>query len=173
MNEITYRILQQSDLENYKAIRYRCLQEYPDNFGTTLEEELASKFPKLEPAIKGIDKDSFAFGAFDGDNLIGICGFVREPRTKTKHRGEVIQMFVDTAYAGKGIGKALLKHTIDKAFENPAIEQITLSLVYGNEKAEKLYKQLGFVEYGKLANFFKAGDKYTTQLFMALSRAKP
>jgi RimJ/RimL family protein N-acetyltransferase len=170
MTGISYRILQVADLDKYKAIRHRCLKEYPDNFGTTLEEELQSKFPKLEPAIKGIDKDSFTFGAFDGDNLVGICGFLREPRTKTKHRGEVIQMYVDTAYAGKEIGKALLKHTIDKAFQNPAIEQITLSLVYGNEKAEKLYKQLGFVEYGRLANFFKAGDKYTTQLFMVLNR---
>ena len=173
MKDITYRLLHTTDLDQYTALRQRCLREYPNNFGNTYQEEAEAKYPKLIPAIKGTDTDSFAYGAFTEDNnLIGLCGFVREPRIKTAHRGEVVQMFVDTAYAGKGIGKQLLKHTIDKAFENPAIEQIILSLVYGNKAAEGLYKSLGFVEYGKLDNFFKSGDNYTSQLFMALQRAK-
>ena len=81
-------------------------------------------------------------------------------------------MFVDTAYAKQGIGKQLLQHTVNKAFENPGIELVTLSLVYGNHSAEKLYKSLGFVEYGKMENFFKSGDSYTTQQFMVLGRGK-
>ena len=170
---MTYRLLHTADLDQYIALRQRCLKEYPDNFGNTYKEEAENKFPKLLPAIKGTDTDSFAYGAFTTDNnLIGLCGFIREPRVKTAHRGEVIQMFVDTAYAGKGIGKQLLKHTIDKAFENPAIEQIILSLVYGNKAAEGLYKSMGFVEYGKLGNFFKTGNTYTSQLFMVLARDK-
>ena len=171
MTNISYRLLQTADLDKYRAIRLRCLKAYPDNFGTTYEEEQQLKYPKLESAIKGQTTDNFAFGAFTANNgLVGICGFVREPRTKTRHRGEVIQMFVDTAHAKQGIGKQLLQHTINKAFENPAIDRITLSLVYGNHSAEKLYKSLGFVEYGKMENFFKSGDTYTTQLFMVLGR---
>ncbi len=171
MANISYRLLQSADLDAYRAIRLRCLRDYPDNFGTTYEEEQQGKYAKLVGAIKGDDKDNFAYGAFTENNeLVGICGFVREPRTKTRHRGEVIQMFVDTAYAKQGIGKQLLQHTINKAFENPGIDSITLSLVYGNHSAEKLYKSLGFVEYGKMENFFKSGDKYSTQLFMVLVR---
>lgn len=168
---MNYRLLHTADLDQYKALRLRCLKEYPDNFGNSYSEETELKFPRLVPAIKGEDAKSFCYGAFtEQGSLIGICGFLREKRIKTAHRGEVTQMFVDTAYAGKGIGKQLLKHTIDKAFQDPSVEIITLSLVYGNAAAEGLYKSLGFVQYGKLDNFFKTGDKYTAQLFMALPR---
>jgi len=160
-------------LGEYRRIRLECLKQYPNNFGATFEEELNSAHLKLHDAIEKTDSNNFALGAFAGDgHLIGICGFVTEKRVKTKHRGEIVQMFVDPLHAGKGIGKELLTRAIDRAFENGQTEQITLGVAGANDDAIKLYTRVGFVEYGRLDNYFKSGSEYFTQAFLVLTRRR-
>ena len=50
-----------------RQVRLNCLKQYPDNFGTTYEEELNSA--TLEPgnAIKFTANNNFAFGPFSPD----------------------------------------------------------------------------------------------------------
>jgi len=170
MHNVFYRQLLSADYNEYKRIRLDSLKEYPNNFGAIYEEELNSKSLKLEGAIKFTNDANFAFGAFSPEEtMIGICGFVTDLRQKTKHRGEIVHMFVNTQYTGQGIGKKLLQLTIDKAFNNNQTEQIILGVVCTNENAIKLYKQFGFVEYGKLEKYFKTGSQYFTQLFFNLT----
>jgi ribosomal protein S18 acetylase RimI-like enzyme len=104
--------------------------------------------------------------------LIGLCGFVRETRVRTAHRGEIVQMYVHPGYQGLGIGTRLLRQTIDQALSLPGIEQIVLSLVADNEAALQLYRRLGFVEYGRLKQYFKLRDGYLDQRFMVLAKEK-
>lgn len=171
MQEIHYRQLLPSDHDEYRRVRLSCLQQYPDNFGSTYEEEQNAGSLKLSKAINEPDDHNFVFGAFDAaGQLIGICGFVSEPRLKTQHRGEIVQMFVEPAYNGQGAGKELLQRCIVKAFANDRTEQIILSAVASNQKAVALYKQVGFVEYGRLENYFKWGNTCTTQTFLYLDK---
>ena len=171
MQKIRYRQLIPADYDEYRNVRLDCLKKYPANFGTTYQEELNSKSLKLKDAIKNAGKSKFVFGAFNSDQkLIGICGFLAETRLKTQHRGEIVQMFVDPFYKRKGIGQTLLQLSISKAFEKEEIEQIILSAVASNENAIKLYKKLGFAEYGKLENYFKSGTQYTAQSFLYLMK---
>lgn len=171
MQKIVYRQLIPTDYDEYKRVRLDSLKQYPDNFGSTYSEELHLKNLKLTHAIQAADKYNFAAGAFTEDRkLIGICGFITDMRLKTRHRGEIVQLFVDSSYNGQGIGKKLLQFSIEKAFDNGQTEQITLSVVSANEKAVRLYKQAGFAEYGKLENFFKSGTEYSVQSFLYLSK---
>jgi RimJ/RimL family protein N-acetyltransferase len=172
MRNLFYRQLISNDYNEYRRIRLGSLKEYPNNFGAIYEEELNSKSLKPGSAIKFTNDSNFAFGAFSPEEkMIGICGFVTDLRLKTRHRGEIVHMFVDTEYTGQGIGKKLLQLTIDKAFNNNQTEQIILGVVYTNENAIKLYKQFGFVEYGKLEKYFKTGSQYFTQLFFSLTKS--
>lgn len=171
MQQIIFRQLISTDYDEYKRVRLVSLKQYPDNFGTTYDEELNSKSLKLEEAIKFKGHNNFAFGAFSSEEkIIGICGFVTEPRLKTQHRGEIVHMFVEARYAAQGIGTKILQLVINKAFDNTQIEQIILGVVYTNEKAVKLYKQLGFVEYGRLEKYFKTATQYFTQSFLCLRK---
>lgn len=171
MHEIIYRQLGPADLTEYRRVRINCLEQYPDNFGTTVQEEMHAAVLKLDSSITHADDHNFTLGAFNADNLlIGICGFLAETRLKTQHRGEVVQMFVDAAYNGQGIGMTLLKQVVDKAFSSDQIEQIILSAVYENDKAIKLYERAGFVEYGRLGNYFKLDAGYTTQSFFVMNK---
>lgn len=165
-----YKVLQEKDIQQYREVRLECLRLFPNNFGTTYEEEAKTEKLKLEDFICKQDATTFMYGAFDNDKLVGICGFVRETRLKTKHRGEIVQMYINPNFAGKGIGKELLKSCINKAFENTEIEQIVLTVVAENQQAVNTYAKIGFKSYGHLANYFKSGNEYTPQEFMILTR---
>jgi RimJ/RimL family protein N-acetyltransferase len=170
MNEIVFKVLTSNDLEEYKKIRLSCLTKFPDNFGTRAWEELATYPNRFTNIVNSPGAEGFIYGAFKSDDLIGICGFIKEGREKTAHRGEIVQVFLEPEYWGKGIGEKLLWLTVAKAFECPEIDQLTLSAVKTNAKAAILYEKVGFKTYGVMDNYFKDKDRSWSQIFMCLKR---
>jgi RimJ/RimL family protein N-acetyltransferase len=170
--EITYRILNAGDLTAYRQVRLECLKMYPDNFGSTYEEEAASETLFLDKILAKNQAHDFFLGAFSEKELIGICGFKQEGRLKTDHRGEIVQMYLKPSFSGKGIGTKLLITTLQKAFENSLIDQVTLGVVALNESAVSLYINIGFVQYARLENSFKENGKGWAQLLMVLTRER-
>ena len=167
-DEVKYRLLAAEDAERYHSLRLECLRNNPGNFGDSLEEELEVKTSRFKAELNQEKGVSFWYGAFSAGRLIGISGFIQQRRTKARHRGDLIQVYTSPGFANRGIGSALVKLTVEKAFSKPEIEQILLSAVQSNEKAIALYKKLGFVEYGSIENYFKKDGVYSSQLFMAL-----
>lgn len=165
---IVYRKLESNEIDQYHKIRLDCLKKYPQNFGTLYDEEKKSSSFKFDKIITQQSTTDFLMGAFSNDRLVGICGFIQEKRAKTNHIGEISGMYVMTEFSGQKIGAGLLNTTILTAFENPALEQIILAVADKNQTAQNLYKKYGFVEYGRLKNYFKDNDKYETQVFMTL-----
>lgn len=170
--EIVYRTLETKDLDAYRKVRLECLKAHPENFGSTFEEESEGDTLLLGKILSKSQTSEFMMGAFHDGELIGICGMKQEGRLKTNHRGEIVQMYVRSSFAGKGIGKKILESALGKAFANPSIDQVTLGVVADNQGAVTLYKNLGFIEYGKLGNSFKAHGQGTTQLLMVLTRER-
>lgn len=167
---ISIRELKEQDAPIYRQTRLECLANHPDEFGTSYEEENAKPELHFEQCLKSGTSDDFVFGAFDGDRCIGLCGFLREQRAKTRHRGTIVQMYVHPDYAGKGVGTALLKQAVDRAFSIDGIEHIVLAVVASNRSANVLYEKAGFVQYGFLRNYFKQQDKYWDQRLMVLNK---
>jgi RimJ/RimL family protein N-acetyltransferase len=167
---LQYRKLDPAALHLYKTIRLECLQKYPNNFGTTYEEEVETVKYKFDDIISNGHETDFLMGAFNDEVIIGICGFIQEKRLKTKHVGELSQMFVKHEYNGMGIGYHLLLATINEAFKNNDLQKIILAVAENNTAAQHVYKKCGFKQYGKLENYFKHNDMYETQLFMALDK---
>jgi len=168
--KILYRLLTVQDAASYHSIRLECLKNYPNNFGDTYEEEQRISSSRFLSELSQKQNHSFWYGAFDDQQLVGIAGFIQEKRLKTRHRGSLVQVYTSPSHSNMGIGNSLIKLTIEKAFENPEIEQILLSVVYTNEKAISLYKRFGFAEYGLIEDYFKSGEVYSSQLFMTLKR---
>lgn len=168
--EIRYRKLTSQESGLYRTIRLECLKNAPEYFGSTYDEQIA--LPKLafESYIEAQTPDKFTVGAFDEDKLIGICSVSLETRKKTKHIGEIIQMYVKPEYKGNKIGLHLLQTAMQAAFANPDIEQLLLSVVTTNEPANRVYDEAGFKEYGRLKNNFKADGSYMDQRLMVYYR---
>ncbi|KIO78978.1 hypothetical protein TH53_00355 [Pedobacter lusitanus] len=171
-NKIVYRKVTVSEVEQYHQIRLHCLKNSSQNFGTLYEEELGSSSFKFDRIINEKPETDFLMGAFIKEKLVGICGFIREKREKTRHTGEISSMYVMPEFMGQRIGFGLLNATIVLGFDDPVLENIILSVIDKNQAAKNLYKKFGFVEYGKLKNYFKYGGEYEDLVFMTLTRDK-
>lgn len=168
--DIHFRKLLPADAKQYREIRLEALKNYPESFGSSYEEE--SALPKLNFEINIEQKvaGKFIVGAFDGESLIGICGFVHEERIKVRHRGLIIQMYIQPAYQGKKFGLQLLQATTGEAFKIPEVEQIVLGVITHNISAIKTYQQAGFKEFGVHPNYLKIGNRYYDERLMVLSK---
>lgn len=76
---------------------------------------------------------------------------------------------VDQAYRGQGVGKALTQTIIDEARRVIAgLRVIELSVFGNNPVAQTLYRQVGFVEYGRLPGGFLHRGEYVDKVLMCL-----
>ena len=100
---ITYRRLQPADVKQYREVRLQCLKQFPENFGATYETEAAKPKLYFENHIEEQPQDKWMVGAFDGEKLVGLCGFIQDPGVKERHKGTIIQMYVLSEYHGARI----------------------------------------------------------------------
>jgi RimJ/RimL family protein N-acetyltransferase len=168
---IIIRKLQPHESAIYRELRLACLKNAPEYFGSTYEEEaLNSKF-MFETFIENDSPDHVMFGAFDGERLIGITGFNRMARQRAMHRGELVEVYVDSSYRGQNIGEKLIRQVLDYVFTLDGIEQVQLSVIANNHTAIKLYEKFGFKAFGVQPKYFKVGDTYMDQQFMQLFKS--
>jgi RimJ/RimL family protein N-acetyltransferase len=117
-------------------------------FRIPYEEEVLNPKFMFETYIESELPDHVMFGSFDDERLIGITGFNRMARQRASHRGEVVQVYVDSSHRGQNIGEKLLRRVLDYAFTLEGIEQVQLSVFANNKTAIKLYEKLGFRTFG-------------------------
>jgi RimJ/RimL family protein N-acetyltransferase len=86
--------------------------------------------------------------------VVGSIQFRSQNRKRLSHTGSV-SMSISKNYRGMGIGKVLLKALLDWAEENPLIEKVSLGVLSTNQRAISLYKQMGFLEEGRLIKEYK------------------
>ncbi|TYS89899.1 GNAT family N-acetyltransferase [Rossellomorea aquimaris] len=86
--------------------------------------------------------------------VVGSIEFRSQIRKRLSHTGSV-SMSISKNYRDMGIGKALLKALLDWAEENPLIEKVSLGVFSTNQRAISLYKQMGFLEEGRLIKEYK------------------
>ena len=165
---IMIRKLEPHESSIYREIRLACLKNAPQFFGSTYEEEALSPKLFLETCIENESADHVMFGAFDRERLIGITGFHRMARQRDRHRGELVQVYVEQGYRGQNVGERLIRHVLEHAFTLDGVEQVQLSVIAGNQTAIKLYEKLGFRAFGVQPHYFKVGDSYLDQQFMQL-----
>ena len=168
---IIIRKLQPHESTVYRDLRLACLKNVPEYFGSSYEEEILNPKLMFETFIENDSPDHVMFGAFDNEQLIGITGFNRMARQRAMHRGEIVQVYVDSSYRGQNIGEMLIRQALNYAFTLDGIEQVQLSVIANNQTAIRLYEKLGFKTFGVQPRYFKAGDRYMDQQFMQLFRS--
>lgn len=166
----TIRRLDGADALVYWSTRNLGLQEFPDAFTTSHEEGLATPAEKLAKRFGGTGSDDFVLGAFADDGvLLGYAGFERETRTKQRHKGKIVGMYVSPVARRTGLGRQLLSAVIAEARQLPGLERLWLTVTHSNENARQLYLRAGFVTFGIERNALKIGAVYYDKEFMALS----
>ncbi len=120
-----------------------------------------------ELAIASENSDACLIAIWVDQDLAGIGYWRRYSRPTHYPHADIEKVAIDPQYQGLGLGHRIMNQLISTAV-NTGIEVLTLDFRCDNERAAKLYKSLGFTEYGRLPRFVAVGkDRYDT-IFYAL-----
>ncbi len=155
--------LTKDDYDLYRKIRLELLKREPISFGSSFEEEtlFEDKIWKYRLTKEHVS----TFGAFESNEIIGLCVVVYNPRSKMKHLATLHSMYVRKEHRGKGIGKRMIEFA-EKSSRNKGVQRMNLSVVSSNVNAIGLYKKLGFKEYGEEPETIKVEGKYYSLTLM-------
>lgn len=162
------RLLQPPDAKEYWDLRLNALRDNPEAFAISYEEALNRDAP-IEGVAKNLkNKGNFTYGAFVDDELIGVITMLQESPSKLNHKALLLGMYVNPESRGIGMGRSLLQEAINKAKDIKEIERLNLTVVTSNQRAKKLYSDLGFRTYGTEEEALKFNDQYFDEAHMTL-----
>ncbi|MHC2438752.1 GNAT family N-acetyltransferase [Bradyrhizobium sp. USDA 4451] len=162
MQSIELRRLLPADAALYRDIRLEALRMSPEAFGSAYETE--SVHP-VEWFAERLTRGAVILGAFRGDEIAGIVGFVAAEGPKQRHKGALVSMYVRPAARRGGVGRLLVEAALELAAET--VELVQLVVVKGNEPAVRLYESMGFVAYGLEQRALKIDGRYYDDILMA------
>lgn len=111
------------------------------------------------------NKESAHLLAFVSGKLVGVSSI--DMRDKVEKHVGLFGISVAKDFRGQGIGKLLMDSVISESMDNiPRLRLILLSVHAANSVAIEMYKDAGFVEYGKLPEGLFYKDNYVDELFM-------
>jgi ribosomal protein S18 acetylase RimI-like enzyme len=164
---MSIRILTSADAAAFRELRLRALKGHADAFTSSFEEDVKKPLSATEQRIAGQDGNVF-WGAFVDGRLQGIVGLVREARAKSRHKADVVAMYVAPEFRRRGMARALLQAVIDYARNEARVEQLVLTVTRSNQAAAKLYKAAGFVTFGLEPHAIKVAGEYFDKEHMIL-----
>ena len=160
MMDVIIRPIIQDDADALFALRLTSLKINPEAFGAdyadTLHNQTAASYAERIPTV---DSDNLMIGAELDGALVGMMGFVRETRPKTKHMGVIWGVFVDPKARGRGISKQMMTAIMTHAQQCDGLRQVVLSVVTDNQAAVKLYQRFGFTIWGTQPDALQVHDQ--------------
>jgi len=161
------RILTKADAAAFRALRLRALQEHPEAFTSSFDEDARKPLSATEQRLAG-DGGNVFWGAFVEGDIRGMIGLTRDPRAKARHKGDIVAMYVAPELGRRGLARALLQAAIDYARGEAGLEQLVLTVTRTNQAAAKLYKSAGFVTFGLEPRAIKVDGAYFDKEHMIL-----
>jgi len=168
---IYIRQLEPSDAVAFQALRLQGLRASPEAFGSTYVEDQAVSLSivaeRLTPVRTPVGRA--VFGAFAGEDLVGVGGCIQEAKAKARHTAVVWGMYVLPTHRGRGIGRQLLEEITAEAGRWPGVERLVLTVVDRANAARHLYKAMGFRTFGRDADGLRQDGVRDTVEYLALS----
>lgn len=107
------------------------------------------------------------WGAFASERMVGHLDLTGGHLYSGLHRAR-LGIGVERGQRGRGVGSALLAAATRWATSERALIWLDLSVFAHNERARRLYEQLGFREIGRTADAYRVGKASIDDVHMTL-----
>lgn len=166
-------VLTPADVQRYRVLMLHAYDAAADAFTSTAAERAAEPDAWWLRRIADPQGMSTAFGAFDGEALVGTVAVEYSAKPKTRHKALILGMFVHESARGRGAGRALLQAALAAARARPGVFLLTLTVTEGNRPAIALYEACGFRTFGVEPLAIATPGGYRAKVHMALQLAAP
>jgi ribosomal protein S18 acetylase RimI-like enzyme len=134
--------------QQYRQLMLLAYEYAADAFTSTAAERAAEPESWWLNRIANPSGLKVAFGAFEGNTLVGTVALEFSSKPKIKHKALLIGMYVSAESRRRGIGKALLQAAVEHAQARAGVLVLALTVTEGNNAAVKLYQAAGFEAFG-------------------------
>lgn len=111
--------------------------------------------------------DACVLSIWVGLDLAGLGYWRRYERPTHRLNADIEKIAIDPRYQGNGLGSRLMNQLMAAAVR-AGIEVLTLDFRGDNERAARLYRSLGFTEYGRLPGFVAVGARRYDKVLYAI-----
>ena len=101
---ISIRPLDPSDAQAFQRLRLEGLENSPEAFASSYEEEVSLSIETVSARIPSSGPNAI-FGAFADGDLVGVAGFAVHDRMKARHKGVMWGVYVKPEWRGQKVGK--------------------------------------------------------------------
>jgi GNAT superfamily N-acetyltransferase len=145
---VTIRRILPSEGMALRDIRLRAIRDTPAAFAVSLADTLVQTEDDWTrwATLSAAGEASVMYVAEDAGNWIGMAGGRRDP-AQSDGTVELISMWVDPAYRGRGLGRRLVEQVAAWAWDHAA-RRLALWVTEGNAAAIELYTRCGFRALG-------------------------
>lgn len=117
--------------------------------------------------VRGSDDVAFfAIRLAGTEELIGSCQL---HTVNSKHRSAELQIRIGSPeHWGRGHGGEAVRHLLDIGFEDLGLHRIYLTVLAGNERAQRAYLRAGFIREGTLRDAVFVEDRFQDLIVMGI-----
>jgi ribosomal protein S18 acetylase RimI-like enzyme len=162
------RFLTADDAGEWGRLRLESLQNDPEAFGSSPGDHQSLSTEDVRKRLSSDPSEFFIVGAFDDHQMVGMCGFHREPGGKSRHKARIWGVYVTAEQRGQGVGRSLLRTLLERACAIDGVEQILISVTATQIPAASLYRSLGFELFGREPRALKVGNRFIDEDHMIL-----
>ncbi|MBY5934183.1 GNAT family N-acetyltransferase [Tateyamaria omphalii] len=159
----TYRTLMGANAPAWLDLRQEGARVAPDGFLVTLEEVLEMDTDRAQQVL---DFGGLR-GVFEGDRLVGFCGYRPQRLQRIRHRAELGPFYVTPSRQGSGAAQVMMQGVVDEARAG-GVAQIELTVAPGNARAIAFYERQGFRKYGVRPDAIREGGVSEDELLYLL-----
>lgn len=160
------RRLDPTDASALVALRREALDDAPLAFLAAPADDVGL-VPVAVERFLGDREGQAVFGAYEGDELVGMIGIVRASKQKQRHVATIWGTYVTPRARGRGRASMLLDAAIGHARAWP-VRQLVLGVTDAVPGARRLYERAGFRVWGREPDALEWNGRFVAEDHMVL-----
>ena len=171
MTQFSIHVLQPEDQDAFYGLRHEALSQSAHSFGNHLSLWEAASQEQIHAMLEASasDEDGCILGAFQGRELLGMLGLIREKKVNVQHKATLWGFYVKPQGRDQGLGKALVQEMIQIATTYAGLNHLRLIVTDCDLAAQAVFKAAGFVEYGREERGLCSKGQFFDQIYMLRS----